>query len=103
MTLNANQRLFGKLALVAVGMFAFGYALVPFYYQICAAWGVNSLGELRAEWAAVVLSQTTPAKETTMWFPSLFRALKSNPSATHFLRSPGRPPTPPLRVEALEE
>jgi len=49
MTLNANQRLSGKLALVAVGMFAFGYALVPFYYQICAAWGVNSLGEVRAE------------------------------------------------------
>ena len=48
MKLDANQRLFGKLALVAVGMFAFGYALVPFYYQICAAWGVNSLGEVRA-------------------------------------------------------
>ena len=49
MKLDANQRLFSKLALVAVGMFAFGYALVPFYYQICAAWGVNSLGEVRAE------------------------------------------------------
>ena len=49
MTLNANQKLFTKLAVVAVGMFAFGYALVPFYYQICAAWGVNSLGEVRAE------------------------------------------------------
>jgi len=49
MKLNANQRLSGKLALVALGMFAFGYALVPFYYQICAAWGVNSLGEVRAE------------------------------------------------------
>jgi cytochrome c oxidase assembly protein subunit 11 len=49
MKLNANQRLFGKLALVAVGMFAFGYALVPFYYQICAAWEVNALGEVRAE------------------------------------------------------
>src|SRR6185503_7759012 len=47
MTLNANQKLFGKLALVAVGMFGFGYALVPFYYTICAAWGINSLGEVR--------------------------------------------------------
>jgi cytochrome c oxidase assembly protein subunit 11 len=44
-----NRRLFTRLALVAVGMFGFGYALVPFYYQICAAWGLNSLGELRAE------------------------------------------------------
>ena len=36
-----NRRLFIRLALVAAGMFGFGYALVPFYYQICAAWGVN--------------------------------------------------------------
>ncbi|HYR33263.1 MAG TPA: cytochrome c oxidase assembly protein [Burkholderiales bacterium] len=44
-----NRKLFAKLALVAAGMFGFGYALVPFYYQICAAWGVYSLGEVRAE------------------------------------------------------
>src|SRR5437870_904966 len=42
-----NRQLFAKLALIAAGMFGFGYALVPFYYQICAAWGVNSLGEVR--------------------------------------------------------
>jgi cytochrome c oxidase assembly protein subunit 11 len=42
-----NRRLFTRLALIAAGMFGFGYALVPFYYQICAAWGVNSLGEVR--------------------------------------------------------
>jgi len=41
-----NRRLFARLAMVAVGMFGFGYALVPFYYQICAAWGVNSLGQV---------------------------------------------------------
>jgi cytochrome c oxidase assembly protein subunit 11 len=44
-----NRKLFAKLALVAAGMFGFGYLLVPFYYQICAAWGVNSFGEVRAE------------------------------------------------------
>jgi cytochrome c oxidase assembly protein subunit 11 len=44
-----NRKLFAKLALVAAGMFGFGYLLVPFYYQICAAWGINSLGEVRAE------------------------------------------------------
>jgi cytochrome c oxidase assembly protein subunit 11 len=42
-----NRRLFTRLALVAAGMFGFGYALVPFYDQICAALGVNSLGEVR--------------------------------------------------------
>lgn len=34
-----------RLVLVAAGMFGFGYALVPFYYQICKAWGINSFGE----------------------------------------------------------
>jgi cytochrome c oxidase assembly protein subunit 11 len=36
-----NKKLFIRLAAIAIGMFGFGYALVPFYYQICAAWGVN--------------------------------------------------------------
>jgi len=36
-----NRKLFARLAAIALGMFGFGYALVPFYYQICAAWGVN--------------------------------------------------------------
>ncbi len=38
-----NNRLGRRLALVAVAMFGFGFALVPFYNQICAALGVNSL------------------------------------------------------------
>ena len=38
-----NRRLSTRLAIVAVAMFGFGFALVPFYNQICAALGVNSL------------------------------------------------------------
>lgn len=38
-----NRRLSTRLAIVAAGMFGFGFALVPFYNQICAALGVNSL------------------------------------------------------------
>ena len=48
-TATENRRLFIRLAVVAAAMFGFGYALVPFYYQICAAWGVNSLGEVPAK------------------------------------------------------
>jgi cytochrome c oxidase assembly protein subunit 11 len=40
-----NRRLSLRLAVVALGMFGFGYALVPFYNQICAALGINSLVE----------------------------------------------------------
>ena len=44
MSLEKQNRLLSrKLALVAAGMFGFGFALVPFYNQICAALGVNSI------------------------------------------------------------
>ena len=33
----------GKLALFAMAMFAFGYALVPLYYKICEVTGINNL------------------------------------------------------------
>jgi len=38
-----NLRMTGKLAVVAVLMFGFGYALVPIYKAICDALGVNVL------------------------------------------------------------
>jgi cytochrome c oxidase assembly protein subunit 11 len=42
-----NLRMLRKLAIVAVGMFGFGYALVPMYKAICEITGVNilALGE----------------------------------------------------------
>jgi len=40
-----NRKLLLRLAVVALGMFGFGYAMVPFYYAICRAWEVNSLDQ----------------------------------------------------------
>jgi cytochrome c oxidase assembly protein subunit 11 len=42
-----NLNMVGKLAVVTVGMFAFGYALVPIYKSICEMTGINilALGE----------------------------------------------------------
>ncbi len=42
-----NVRMVAKLALVASGMFAFGYALVPIYKTLCEMTGINilALGE----------------------------------------------------------
>jgi cytochrome c oxidase assembly protein subunit 11 len=44
-----NRALLGKLALIALLMFGFGYALVPLYRTICEALGINvlSLSELK--------------------------------------------------------
>ncbi len=42
-TRRANRVLVGKLALVVVMMFGFGYALVPFYEQICKATGLRDI------------------------------------------------------------
>ena len=40
---HANQQTLVKLLVVAVAMFGFGYALVPFYRAICDALGLNSV------------------------------------------------------------
>lgn len=40
-----NSRTLGKLIVVTLGMFGFGFALVPFYYKICEVTGVNAGAE----------------------------------------------------------
>ena len=40
---RSNRVLLGKLALVVIVMFGFGYALVPFYEQICKATGLRDI------------------------------------------------------------
>lgn len=42
-TRKLNARMFGKLIVVAVMMFGFGYLLVPLYKQICELTGINIL------------------------------------------------------------
>mgnify|MGYP001601867968 FL=1 len=38
-----NAKMVGKLAVIAAGMFAFGYALIPIYKHICEITGINIL------------------------------------------------------------
>ena len=40
---SENLKMLGKLAVVACGMFAFGYTLIPVYRAICEATGINIL------------------------------------------------------------
>ena len=69
-----NRRMLGKLLVVVVAMFGFGYALVPMYRSICEALGVNvlTLSELRsASWGgaqAVGNSQVDLSRTITIEF-----------------------------------
>lgn len=58
---HENIRMVGKLAIVAAGMFAFGYALVPIYKAICEMTGINilSLGERNIPGAKATLPANT--------------------------------------------
>lgn len=40
---SANAQMLGKLCVIVLGMFAFGYALVPLYKAICEFTGINVL------------------------------------------------------------
>ena len=40
---HANQQTLAKLLVVAVAMFGFGYAMVPFYRALCDALGLNNV------------------------------------------------------------
>ena len=55
-----NWRVLGKLGVVVVAMFGFGYALVPIYNSICTALGINvlSLAELDAQGGARAAKNT---------------------------------------------
>jgi cytochrome c oxidase assembly protein subunit 11 len=83
-----NRRLFTRLALIAAGMFGFGYALVPFYYAICEAWGVNSFGETRS---APANTQVDTSRTVTIEFDSNAHNLpwRFHPLVSHVQVHPG--------------
>jgi hypothetical protein len=51
-TAHTNRQTLAKLLVVAVGMFGFGFALVPFYRALCDAVGLNNV--LKSDGADVV-------------------------------------------------
>lgn len=61
-----NAKTLGKLVVVTLGMFGFGFALVPFYYKICEVTGINSGAEQ-------VLASNTQV-DTTRWVTLEFDA-----------------------------
>ena len=81
-----NRRLSRRLAVVAVGMFGFGFALVPFYNQICAALGINSLQQ-----PDVVNTQVDRSRTVTIEFDSNATRPGRSDRSAGFVRSISNP------------
>ncbi len=83
-----NRRLFVRLAIVAVAMFGFGYALVPLYYRVCEALGLNALGEVAAQPRN---SQVDLARKVTIEFDANAHGLafRFKPLVNHIDVHPG--------------
>jgi cytochrome c oxidase assembly protein subunit 11 len=59
---SENSKMLGKLAVVALAMFGFGYALVPMYKAICEMTGINVL--------ALAERKTAPVAKTAIQLPA---------------------------------
>jgi cytochrome c oxidase assembly protein subunit 11 len=60
-----QQKLLLVLSLVVLGMFAFGFALVPIYNSLCKTLGIN--GKTNPEAIAYDASKVTVAAEREVW------------------------------------
>ena len=82
-----NAKTLTKLIVVTIGMFGFGFALVPFYYKICEVTGINSGAEQSlvkntqvdsSRWVTLEFDANT--NEALPWrFKPLQRSLKVHP------------------------
>lgn len=63
---TANRRMLLRLSVVAVAMFGFGYALVPFYDAVCRALGVNEF--IKADAAPAANTQVDVSRTVTIEF-----------------------------------
>ena len=85
--LKGNATTMTKLLVITMGMFGFGFALVPFYYKICEVTGINSGDEQAlvkntqvdtSRWVTLEFDANT--NETMPWqFKPAQRMLKVHP------------------------
>jgi len=84
-----NRKLRLRLGVVAIAMFGFGYALVPFYDAICRALGVNDF--IQADAAPGANSQVDASRSVTIEFDANAHNLPWNfrPLVRHLTVHPG--------------
>jgi len=71
----ANQRMLKKLLLVALGMFGFGFALIPFYEKLCEVAGLRQVWQPGQSDAAAANTQVDLTRTVTIEFDSNIRLL----------------------------
>ncbi|CAJ0814573.1 cytochrome c oxidase assembly protein [Ralstonia flaminis] len=79
-----NRSMLGKLAVVVVMMFGFGYAMVPLYKKICEVTNINVLNTREEDGGALRNSQVDTSRTITVEFdsnsqgPFRFRPVKNS-------------------------
>jgi cytochrome c oxidase assembly protein subunit 11 len=71
----SNRRMLKKLLVVALGMFGFGFAMVPFYNKLCEVAGLRELWQPGEANAAAVNTQVDLTRKVTIEFDSNVRML----------------------------
>ncbi|TSA13617.1 MAG: cytochrome c oxidase assembly protein [Betaproteobacteria bacterium] len=71
----SNQRMLKKLLVVALGMFGFGFALVPFYEKVCEIAGLRNLWQPGQVEPGTTNTQVDLTRKVTIEFDSNIRML----------------------------
>jgi cytochrome c oxidase assembly protein subunit 11 len=83
-----NRKLLGKLLVIAVAMFGFGYALIPVYRHICEALGLNVLTQ--KDDGAMVNTQVDRTRSITVELDSYVQGtLRFRPTQNKVTVHPG--------------
>ncbi len=64
--LRLNRTMLGKLIVVAIAMFGFGYALIPVYRQVCEVLGINVITQKGEFVAAPTNTQVDKSRTITI-------------------------------------
>lgn len=72
---RANQRMLKKLLVVALGMFGFGFALVPFYEKMCEVAGLRKVWQPGQVETGAANTQVDLTRTVTIEFDSNIRML----------------------------
>ena len=106
---SENWKMVGKLGVITLGMFGFGYALVPIYKHICDALGINVLAGAERQIpgqsnAGPLNTQVDRSRTITVEFDTNVRGpWKFKPAVRHIEVHPGELATVMYEFENVQD